>query len=101
LEPAQTRHYTTTEWELLSIVETLKGFQNILLGQRIKVHTDHENRMYKKFNSDRVMHWCLYIEEYLPELEYIKWAHIVVADALSRLDMNETPISDTQESFLG
>jgi hypothetical protein len=42
LQPAQTR-YTKTERELLSIVETLKEFCNILLGQRIKVHTDHEN----------------------------------------------------------
>ena len=31
LNPAQTR-YTTTERELLSIVETLKEFQNIILG---------------------------------------------------------------------
>ena len=34
LNPAQTR-YTTTERELLSIVEVLKEFRNILLGQQI------------------------------------------------------------------
>ena len=43
LQPAQTR-YTTTERELLSIVETLKEFTNILLGQQIVVHTDHKNQ---------------------------------------------------------
>ena len=90
LNPAQTR-YTTTERELLSIVETLKEFRNILLGQRIKVHTDHENLTYKTFNSDRVMRWRLYIEEYSPHLHYIKGTHNVVADALSRLEMKETP----------
>ena len=83
LQPAQTR-YTTTERELLSIVETLKEFRNILLGQRIKVHTDHENLTYKTFNSDRVMRWRLYIEEYSPDLQYIKGTHNIVADALSR-----------------
>jgi transposase InsO family protein len=100
LQPAQTR-YTTTERELLSIVETLKEYRNILLGQKIKVHTDHENLTYKHFNSDRVMRWRLYIEEYSPDLQYIKGAHNVVADALSRLDINDQPFEDSKESFLG
>ena len=100
LQPAQTR-YTTTERELLSIVETLKEFRNILLGQQIKVHTDHENLTYKTFNSDRVMRWRLYIEEYSPDLQYIKGTSNVVADALSRLEMDETPIEDSKETFLG
>jgi hypothetical protein len=100
LQAAQTR-YTTTERELLSIVETLKEFQNILLGQKIKAHTDHENLTYKHFNSDRVMRWRLNIEEYSPELQYIKGTHNVIAVALSQLEMNEAPLEDTQESFLG
>jgi hypothetical protein len=84
LKFAQTK-YTTTERELLSIVETFKEFRNILLGQDIKVHTDHENLTYKHFNSDRVMRWQLFIEEYAPNLQCIKGVHNVVADALSRL----------------
>ena len=54
LNDAQTR-YTTTERELLSIVETLKEYRNILLGQKIIVHTDHKNLVYKHFNTERVM----------------------------------------------
>ena len=100
LQPAQTR-YTVTEKELLSIVETLKEFRNILLGQRLKVHTDHQNLIYKSNNSDRVMRWRLYIEEYSPDLQYIKGEKNIVADALSRLDKMETPFQDTKETFLG
>ena len=37
LNDAQTRH-TTTERELLSIVETLKEYRNILLGHEIEVN---------------------------------------------------------------
>ena len=42
LNPAQTRS-TTTEKELLAIVETLREFKNILLRQKIKVYTDHKH----------------------------------------------------------
>ena len=42
LTPTQTK-YTTTERELLAIVETLKKFRNILLGQQIKIYTDHKS----------------------------------------------------------
>jgi hypothetical protein len=54
LNDAQTR-YTTGERELLSIVETLKEFRNILLGQRITVYTDHKNLTCKNHTSNRVM----------------------------------------------
>ena len=66
LNPAQTR-YTTTERELLSIVETLKEYRNILLGQQIEVFTDHKNLVYKTFNTERVMRWRLIIEECGPK----------------------------------
>ena len=49
---AQTR-YTTTERELIS---------GIPLGQQIRVYTNHENLIYKKFNLDRVMRWRSYID---------------------------------------
>jgi transposase InsO family protein len=82
-------NYTTTEKELLSIVATLKEFRNILLGQTITVYTDHKNLTYTNFNTERVMRWRLVIEEFGPELRYIKGESNVVADALSRLDIDD------------
>ena len=87
LNSAQAR-YTVGERELLSIVETLKEFRNILLGQSIKVYTDHKNLTCKNYNSDRVMRWRLLIEEFGPELIHLPGKHNIVADALSRLDTN-------------
>ena len=95
LKPEQTR-YTTTEKELLSIVETLKEFRNILLGQKIVVHTDHKNLTCKNFNTARVMRWRLILEEYGPELRYIKGENNIVADALSRLNMTDSEESSEQ-----
>jgi len=87
LNPAQ-KKYDTIEKELLSIVETLKEYENILLGHQIVVHTDHKNLTYHKFNTKRVMKWRLIIEEFNPELRHIKGEDNVVADALSRLDFD-------------
>ena len=43
----QQQRYKATENKLLSIVETLKEFYTILLGQRIKIYTDHTNLTWK------------------------------------------------------
>ena len=37
------------------------------------------------------MRWRLYIEEYSPDLQYIRGKNNVVADTLSRLKMNPDP----------
>ena len=74
---------------MLATVETLKQFRNILLGQKIVVHTDHKNLTAKTFNTDRVVRWCLILEECSPELRYIQGQKNIVADALSRLKLEE------------
>jgi hypothetical protein len=51
------RKYTVMEQELLSIVETLKTFRRMLLGQVIIIHTDHKNLTFGKFASDQVARW--------------------------------------------
>jgi RNase H-like domain found in reverse transcriptase len=85
LNPSQTR-YTSTERELLSIVETLKEFCNILLGYYpLIVYTDHRNLMCKKFNTERVMSWHQLLEDFGPELCYIQGEHYIVADVCTLL----------------
>ena len=86
-------NYTVTEKELLGVVETLKEFRSILHGQRIKVYTDHKNLKYENSTatSQRAMRWRVLLEEYNPEIIYIKGVHNTVADAISRLVMDCEP----------
>ena len=80
-------------------METFKEFRTILLGHQLIVHTDHQNLTYKKFNSDRVLRWRLFIEEFAHDLQYIPGEKNVVADALSRLPMILNNIQDTTENY--
>jgi Integrase zinc binding domain len=45
------------------------------------------------------MRWRLILEEYGPDLQYVKGQHNVVADALSRLDISETPTPTDLETL--
>jgi RNase H-like domain found in reverse transcriptase/Integrase zinc binding domain len=86
LNPAQI-NYTTIEKELLSVVKTLKEYRQWLLGAQITIYTDHKNLTYAltQYQTQRVLRWRLYIEEYDPKFEYIQGNANVLSDALSRV----------------
>ncbi len=79
------------ERELLSIVEILKEFRTILLGQKIIVYTDHKNLIYNNLQTDRVLRWRLLLEEYGVDIRYIKGEKNTVADVLSRYPTANAP----------
>jgi hypothetical protein len=62
----------------------------MLWGQQIKVYTDHKTltRYALSLTSDRAHQWRLLLEEFAPEIIYIKikGIHNIVADAISRLE---------------
>jgi RNase H-like domain found in reverse transcriptase len=89
LNAAQKR-YTTGEQE----------FRCILLGQKLVVHTDHKNIIYGNLTNDRIARWRLLLEEFGPQYVQVAGEDNVVADALSRLDMQaRTPQSDEKAAF--
>jgi len=69
-------------------VETLKESNGMLWEQRINVYTDHKNltRDGLGLTSDRVTRWRILIEEYAPEIIYIKGIHNTVAEAILWLE---------------
>ena len=94
--------YSVTEIELLAIIETLKEFRGMLWGQRIKVYTDHKNLTTKalELSSNRVYRWRLILEEYGPDIVYIKGAENTVADAISRLEFNPALKNNSKQNWM-
>ena len=62
----------------------------MLWGQQIKVYTDHKNLVQDMLGllSDCVYRWQLLLEEFGPNIVYIKGIDNMVADAISCLDYN-------------
>ena len=74
----------------------LKEYRSMLLGSEINIYTDHRNLTFANFNTQRVLRWRCYVEEYSPNLWYLEGKLNVLADAFSRL-----PCFDTGEVLEG
>ena len=81
------RNYTTTEKELLAIVECLKQFRGIIFGCEINVFSDHKNLVYAATlsESQSAMRWQLILEEFDPNIQHISGVDNIVSDTLSIL----------------
>ena len=84
----------------MGIGETLKEFRTILLGQVMQVYTDHINLTFKNVRTPHILCWRLLIEEFGPNLTYVKGQNNIPADALSCLDREDQEQNDiTHQEF--
>ena len=97
------KKYGVGEIELLSVVETLKEFRSILLGQQIEVYTDHLNNVHltpnNKLGFNRIQRWRWLLEEFGPEFKYLPGERNRTADALSRIERMDDEITSTGQVF--
>ena len=63
----------------------------MLWGQKLRLFTDHKNMIQSAlgYTCNPVYRWRLILEEYDPEILYIKGENNIAADGISRLDYNE------------
>lgn len=99
LNEAETK-YDATNKELLAIVWACKHFRPYLYGKRFEIYTDHrplEWLMSLKDPSSKLVRWRLKLSEFDFNINYKKGTTNNNADALSRLEINNT---ETEEVTL-
>nr|CAH8856759.1 unnamed protein product [Trichobilharzia regenti]CAH8862441.1 unnamed protein product [Trichobilharzia regenti] len=92
LEPAQTR-YSTFGRELLAIYLAVKHFSFLLQGRHFTILTDHKPLCYAfttslDRHSPREARQLDYISQFSTDIQFIKGDSNIVADSLSRCDVN-------------
>nr|KAJ0184642.1 hypothetical protein LSAT_V11C900495600 [Lactuca sativa] len=94
LDNAQS-NYSTTEKALLTIVFALEKFRQYLFGTKVIVYSDHATLKYlmtKKDAKPRRIRWILLFQEFDLEIRDKSGCEKLVADHLSRITSNETPL---------
>ena len=84
------QNYITTEKEFLSVITTLNKFCSMLFGTEIHIFTDHCNLTFTNLNTQCVLRWRLFIEEFHLAFHYVKGTNNVIADTLSHLPFKDT-----------
>ena len=85
------RNYSTIEKELLAILDSVKHFRPYLFGKKFTVETDHNalTWLYKiKEPNSKLIRWKLKLEEFDFDIIHKKGKENAVADALSRVEIN-------------
>jgi hypothetical protein len=99
---AAQHNYPVHEKELLAVVCALEKWSNDLLGYPISVYTDHCTFEY--FNSQQNLshcqaRWQEFMSQFELRIVYIHGEDNTVADLLSRLLDDDSPVTDANDEF--
>lgn len=84
-------NYDTREKEFYSIIHALKKWKHYLMDKRFILYTDHHSLQFvlkQKLPTGRVIRWLDTLADYDIDIRYIQGPKNVVADCLSRKDID-------------
>jgi hypothetical protein len=90
------KRWATCEQEMFGVYFCVKKLHYLIGGRKFTVRSDHRNLQYWSHvsASAKVERWKLALTEYDFDLEYIKGEENLVADAMSRVDTEDTVTSN-------
>jgi RNase H-like domain found in reverse transcriptase/Gypsy protein len=86
------KNYSTTDIELLAIVWAVQKYRPYVFGRYFEIYTDHRPLVYLFSQADpssRLNKFRMVLMEYIFSITYLKGKDNAVADALSRINIEE------------
>ena len=99
LTPTEAR-YSTYDRELLAVYLSIRHFRHFVEGRTFSVYTDHKPLTYSMFTksdkrSPRQIRHLDFISQFTTDIRHVQGPLNPVADALSRIELNQLLSSDT------
>ena len=107
LTPAE-KNYSQTDREALGLVFGVTKFKYFLLGREFELRTDHKpllglfgkNKSVPTDSNARLIRWSVLLSQYSYDLVHKKGKINFVADALSRLPIDDYIVSDVPTEYV-
>ncbi len=94
---ATERNYSATEREALAIIYFVDKFKYYLLGRRFLLRTDHRALVHilrGAASNSKLARWALRLQEFNFDVAYIKGRENVLADSMSRMLAESSPVQE-------